>query len=310
MRISKLLSAVCAAVLLAGSPTVRAQDTPAQAAARAVLMDKMSEMDAQQNQPTNPASLTGLVIPPSAGQEQAGQPTNAAPKVEPTPKTTDDNVVMTPINKPVSKTEKAAAAAKAKQEADQAAADLKAKKEADRKAVEQKAADEAAAKAQAKAKAKADAQQAAAELKAKKEAEAAAKAQAGAQTATPPPGNSGFFTPVPPPLTPEVQAGAQPALQQKMSESNQQPVTTPPPDVIATPPAKPAAPGVAPAVKSSPANAGYAGKTLGFKPIEAPSPPVSAQKVAELQALLAKYMANQVSPEEYHKQRAAILAEP
>ena len=35
-----------------------------------------------------------------------------------------------------------------------------------------------------------------------------------------------------------------------------------------------------------------------------------AQKVAELQALLAKYMANQVTPEEYQKARAAILAEP
>ena len=54
----------------------------------------------------------------------------------------------------------------------------------------------------------------------------------------------------------------------------------------------------------------YAGKSLGFKPVEAPPPPVSAQKVAELQALLAKYMANQVSPDEYQKQRAAILAEP
>jgi hypothetical protein len=196
--------------------------------------------------------------------EQAGQPANAAPEVERTPKTTDDNAVMTPVNKPASKedkaiakAEKAAAAAKAKQEADQATADLKAKKEADRKAAQQKAADEAAAKAQAKAKAQADARQAAAELKAKKKAAAAAKAHAGA------------------------------------------------------PPAKPAAPGVTPTVKPpSPANASYAGKTLGFKPIEAPPPPVSAQKEAELQALLARYMANQVSPEEYQKERTAILAEP
>jgi hypothetical protein len=351
MRISKLLSAVCAAAFLAGSLAVRAQDTPAQAAARAALMDKMSELDAQQSQPTNstpilpppsaptpaetqpapavtavpetapppaaaaepvqtPEPAAAPVPPPvivvtasGAGQEQAAQPTNAAPQVEPTSKTADDDVVMTPVNAPVSKADKAAAKAKAKQEADQAAADLKAKKEADRKAAEQMAADKAAAKAQAKAKAKADAQQAAAELKASKEAEAAAKAQAAAQPAAPAPNNSGFFTPVPPPSNPEIQAGAQPALQQKMSESNQQPVATPPP-------AKPAVPEAAPAVKPPPANASYAGKTLGFKPIEAPVPPVSAQKVAELQALLARYMANQISPDEYQKARAAILAEP
>jgi hypothetical protein len=261
MRISMMSSAVCAAALILGSLTVHAQDNPAQAAARAALLGKMSELDTQQNQPAPPVIVA---TPSGAVPEQTGQPTNAAPKVEPTPKTTDDNAVMTPVNKPVSKedkaiakAEKAAAAANAKQEADQAAADLKAKKEADRKAARQTAADEAAAKAQAKAKAKADAQQAAAELKAKKEATAAAKAQAGAQ------------------------------------------------------PAKPAAPGVAPAVKPpSPANASYAGKTLGFKPIEAPPPPVSAQKEAELQALLARYLANQVSPEEYQKERTAILAEP
>jgi len=81
---------------------------------------------------------------------------------------------------------------------------------------------------------------------------------------------------------------------------------TPPPDLVPMPPAKPAAP----AVKPAPANVSYAGKSLGFKPVEAPPPPVSAQKEAELQALLARYMANQVSPDEYQKERAAILAEP
>jgi hypothetical protein len=54
----------------------------------------------------------------------------------------------------------------------------------------------------------------------------------------------------------------------------------------------------------------YPGKELGLKPIEAPAPPISADKQAQLQALLAKYMADQVSPEEYQQQRAAILAQP
>ena len=76
MRISKFLSAVCAAAFLTGSHAVRAQDTPAQAAARAALMQKMTELDAQQIQPTNSNPLASVVILPSAGQEQAVQAGN------------------------------------------------------------------------------------------------------------------------------------------------------------------------------------------------------------------------------------------
>jgi hypothetical protein len=91
-------------------------------------------------------------------------------------------------------------------------------------------------------------------------------------------------------------------------QTNSQPTAAlmPPPVVVATPPAKPDAPVASPI----PANAGNTGVAMGFKPIEAPPLPVSAQKEAELQALLAKYMADQVSPDEYQKERAAILAEP
>jgi hypothetical protein len=60
------------------------------------------------------------------------------------------------------------------------------------------------------------------------------------------------------------------------------------------------APVAAPVVKPVPVSASF----------EVPPPPISAQKQAELKALLAKYMANQVTPEEYHTARAAILAEP
>jgi hypothetical protein len=120
--------------------------------------------------------------------------------------------------------------------------------------------------------------------------------------------NSGIFTPVPPPSNPGVQPGvkAAPTGTPPLSDQWQ----NPPPTKSAAPPAKPAAPAVAPAVKPVPANASYAGKTLGFKPVEAPPPPVSAQKQAELQTLLARYMANQISPDEYQKERAAILAAP
>jgi translation initiation factor 2 gamma subunit (eIF-2gamma) len=47
-----------------------------------------------------------------------------------------------------------------------------------------------------------------------------------------------------------------------------------------------------------------------LKPIEAPLLPVSATQQAQLQALLEKYKANQITPEEYHNQRAEILAQP
>jgi len=57
-------------------------------------------------------------------------------------------------------------------------------------------------------------------------------------------------------------------------------------------------------------NAIYTGKELGLKPIESPLLPVSAAQQAQLQALLSKYKANQISPEEYHNQRAEILAQP
>jgi hypothetical protein len=49
---------------------------------------------------------------------------------------------------------------------------------------------------------------------------------------------------------------------------------------------------------------------LGLKPIEAPPLPISAAKEAQLQALLAKYKADQITPVEYQKQRAEILAQP
>ncbi len=44
-----------------------------------------------------------------------------------------------------------------------------------------------------------------------------------------------------------------------------------------------------------------------FAPIAAPALPLSAIKQQKLQDLLAKYKADQITPEEYHRQRAVIL---
>ena len=64
------------------------------------------------------------------------------------------------------------------------------------------------------------------------------------------------------------------------------------------------------AAEAQPAATAYPGKSLGLSPIIVPALPISASKEEQLKALLAKYQADQITPEEYHKQRAAILAAP
>lgn len=142
------------------------------------------------------------------------------------------------------------------------------------------------------------------------------------------------------PATPdaEAQAKAKAALEQKMTELNQQPnwsapVVTPaappapqtqpvattvvkpaPPQTppVATKPVKPTPPVVQPAGTApiSPANANYPGKDLGLKPILAPPLPISPAKQAQLQGLFERYKADQITPEQYHAERARILAGP
>jgi hypothetical protein len=56
----------------------------------------------------------------------------------------------------------------------------------------------------------------------------------------------------------------------------------------------------APAAKPGPA----------FKPLERPPSPVSAEKDQRLAELLRKYKADEITPNEYFKERAKILAEP
>ena len=80
MQISKLIPAVCAAALCASFIAARAQDNPAQAAARAALMEKMNELEAQ---PAQPAPPPIVVTPSGAMQVQPSQPTNVV--VVPTP---------------------------------------------------------------------------------------------------------------------------------------------------------------------------------------------------------------------------------
>jgi hypothetical protein len=47
-----------------------------------------------------------------------------------------------------------------------------------------------------------------------------------------------------------------------------------------------------------------------FQPLPGPDLPISADKQQRLADLLQKYKADEISPEQYHQQRAKILAEP
>ena len=49
---------------------------------------------------------------------------------------------------------------------------------------------------------------------------------------------------------------------------------------------------------------------LSFPPIQAPPTAISADKETRLAELLRKYKADEITPEEYHQQRAKILSEP
>lgn len=231
MQISKLIPAVCAVAFCASFVAARAQDNPAQAAARAALMEKMNALEAQ---PAQPAPPPILVTPSGATQVRPGQPTNVV--VVPPPVAHAQPAIPAPATKPAPGTQAV--------QTEPATSD---------------------AEAQAKAKA---------------------------------------------------------ALEQKMSEMNKQNWATPavapaappapPTQPVAVSPAKPAPPTVKPEPMSppKPIGANYPGKELGLKPIVAPPLPISAARKAQLQELLEKYKADQITPEQYHTERAKILAQP
>lgn len=252
MTISKLAPVLCALAVGALCLTTRAEDNPAQAAARAALAKELFGSSAQQA-PNAPSAN-----PPASSKE-----------------------------------------AKAKQDAQNAAA-LKARQEAEAKAAAARANQEAAAQPKAKAE---------------KPASNTAPQPVTSQTAM------GEDNPA--------QAAARIALAKQLFGANPQPApnaTSPAASSWATAPAteskqvvvvkKEEKPNATPVVQPAPVpqpvveNSYYPGKELGLKPISAPALPISASKAERLQALLEKYKADQITPEEYHQQRAAILAEP
>lgn len=121
--------------------------------------------------------------------------------------------------------------------------------------------------------------------------------------------NGGWFEPVPPPSgSKHVITESPPTTEPR--EENPQPAKT-----VQTP--TPTRPTPQPAPVKQPVytehhgnpNAPYPGQRLGLKPIQAPGLPITQAQQDELQALLEKYEANAITPEQYQTERARILRE-
>ncbi len=274
----KLLPAVCAAVFCASFISVRADDTPVQAAARAALEQKLNELDTTQTQaPPVLVTPSGAVVV---------QPDKSATNVT---RTVPAKTVTSPT--------------------------APAKTTSATKAVPAASRTTPAAPVAPEPK----------------------NPPAEVTPATPPPAETKpapMMTPVEPTaaatITSETNAapaasGTTPAAPVATMPTEVTPATPPPTETKPAPPAitpaagtvlqspvRPATIKVKPGVMSATnqINAIYTGKELGLKPIESPLLPISAAQQAQLQALLAKYKANQITPEEYHNQRAEILAQP
>ena len=114
------------------------------------------------------------------------------------------------------------------------------------------------------------------------------------------------FEAVPPPDSEANLARAREAMRQKLQQlqSAPAPATAAPASVAVVAPKAPAAPAAHSAAAVVPV------ATSSFRPIDSPASPFSATKQAKLADLLARYRADSITAQEYHAQRAAIIAEP
>jgi hypothetical protein len=102
------------------------------------------------------------------------------------------------------------------------------------------------------------------------------------------------------------------ALRQRLDQEVVNP--TPPAPVVAVAPEPAAAPIKPTPEQPAPAKPAPAASTAGTKPsayppLTPPELPISASKQERLQELLKQYKADQITPAEYHAQRAKIIAE-
>lgn len=103
------------------------------------------------------------------------------------------------------------------------------------------------------------------------------------------------------------QAAARAALLQKMQGQDATGINAPPSAPVVMAPATYAPVTTANPTPTPAATTVAAPSTPVYRPIIAPSLPISADQQARLQALDAKYNANQITPQDYFNQREAIL---
>ena len=273
MQISKLSVTVCAAVLCGTLAGLHAADeTPAQAAAIAGLRQKIQQADGTAT-PTTPAPIVVDGKGLVSPRDAAADAAQAKAIAEVQEKAKQQAFALE--QKQAELTEKQAkAAAEAAAKAEAARAKALAAEQA-RQAAEAKAAAQAEAARVAAAQKQAAREAAQAKLAADAAAKKIALANAAAQKAA------------------AEKVAAEKLAAEKAAQAQAQ-----------------AAADKAKAAQAAADAVYFPGKELGFKPIQTPALPISADKQAKLDALLAKYQADKVSPEEYHKQRADILAQP
>jgi len=133
---------------------------------------------------------------------------------------------------------------------------------------------------------------------------------------------------VPPPVSEESVAKAREDLRQKMNQLEAQPpaltnalasAPIPAPKAATSTPTQKRVPAKLQGTNAIPAKAQPKAQKLSQKPakarqafpaVQAPPPAISASKEARLAELLRKYKADEITPEEYHQQRAKIMSEP
>jgi len=111
-------------------------------------------------------------------------------------------------------------------------------------------------------------------------------------------------TTAPPAQPPPVGEQAPPAAEKPKKPVPTKPTvatTEPPP---AKTPAKPVKQPKQPTAQMTPV------QEATYKPLEGPASPVNASQRQRLDELLSRYQADQVTPEQYHQERAKILAQP
>jgi hypothetical protein len=282
MQRFRLLPAVVTISLLSSALVAHADDTPAQAAARAALMQQMNQMDTEQgstNSMTPPATPTN---PPTAAQPPASQPPAAQPPIsQPTPQfSTNVPVVTPPETGPAGPAEMPEPSELSKPNG---TPDTSAPVSAQ-------------------------------------------KANTATAISVPPPSvltNDAAQYPVNPPLAPlpppQGETSALTPAPTPAIDDQTHPVAVPasgsegawPKPVPSNSAGQPLAPGMT----AGPGGASLSRETEGtnsaaLEQINAPPLPISPEKQAELQNLLSRYMANQITPVQYQEQRAQIMAEP